>query len=997
MKFGKPLLRQAGAALGVVLVLAFLVVNLRSIDPAKHDLVTANLSKVQELDSELGELVLKLRYGLLNNYDRLAATLDRIKRLKRDLEAGEYAIAGQGNAEIDRAMSEFSRTLSNKAVLIEQFKSHNALLRNSAYYLPLSVAAVSSSPMAPDKLRDTLQALLRDALLLQLGAAQDDYSRASETLDRLIDEQDKYPPLLRAALDKVIRHAQNILAYQQKMDKLIPQITSTQNQRLGDELSLAYNRSFDRELTRANAYRFVLLLASMGLLAYAAYAFLQLRQNAARLADSESRYRSVVAAIAEGIVIWDKEGRIIGCNASAERILGRSLDQMKGLVYFDPSSQPIREDGSPFPNEERPSNAALRTGHPQSNVVMGLRKPDGAVLWLSMSAQPLLQETDMASSGVVTSLVDVTERKQAEENLRLAANAMENTAEGIIVYGADRRIVHVNKAFTVLTGYTPEEVIGKTPEFLRSGQDDEAFYSELWEAVQRTGHWQGEAWRRRKSGEIYSELRSVSAIKNEAGRTSHYVTVFTDISAFKEYETRLQFLAHHDALTHLPNRVQFQDRCKEAFLRANRHGKPVGVLFIDLDRFKAINDSLGHAMGDGLLQSVAERLKQCVREIDTVARTGGDEFIILLDEMKESQDAATVAEKLLVALSKPFTLGDHDLVISASIGISCYPEDGGDTQILLKNADAAMYSAKKQGRNTYRFFSAEMNAHALETLVLTNQLRQALERNELLLHYQPRIDLATGRITGVEALIRWQHPERGLIPPIRFIPLAEETGLIVPIGEWVLKTACTQMRAWQDAGMPRFVMAVNLSVRQLEHAGLVQRIASVLRETGLNADSLELEVTESMVMRDSEGSVKLLAELHALGIALAIDDFGTGYSSLSYLKRFPIDYLKVDQSFVRGIPVDADDVAITRTIIAVAKSLELRLIAEGIETQEQLAFLKAEGCEEGQGYLFSKPLAAKDLERLLNESGAKGLIFSRAGTHEQFFAAGIGITSPGAR
>ncbi len=973
MTFGRPFLIQAGTALGVVLVLAFLIVNLRSIDTAKHDRLTANLSKVQELDSELGELVLKLRYGQLNNYDLLVATLEWIKRLKRDLETGEYAIAGQGDSEVDRAMAEFSRTLSSRAVLIEQFKSHNAVLRNSVYYLPLSVKAVAANPMAPDKLRDTLQALLRDALLLQLGAAKDEYDQASENLGRLFEEQDKYPPPLRAALDTVIRHAQNILAYQQKMDKLIPQITSTQARHLGYELSLAYNRSFERELTRANAYRFVLLLASMGLLAYAAYAFLRLRQNAARLADSESRYRSVVAAIAEGIVIRDKEDRIVGCNASAERILGRSLDQMKGLVNFDPGWQPIREDGSSFPHQERPSNAALRTGQPQSNVVMGLRKPDGAVLWLSMSAQLLLQETDLAPSGVVTSLVDITQRKQAEENLRLAANAMDNTAEGIIVYDADKRIVYVNKAFTALTGYTPEEAAGKTPDFLRPSQDDEAFYSELWDGVKQTGRWQGEAWRRRKSGETYPELRSVSAVKDSTGRTSHYVTVFNDISRFKEYETRLQFLAYHDALTHLPNRVQLQDQCKEAMLRAHRHGKQVGVLFIDLDRFKTINDSLGHAMGDRLLKAVAERLKKCVRETDTIARAGGDEFTILLDEINEPQDAAVAAEKLLSALSKPFTLGDHELVISASIGISCYPEDGGDTQILLKNADAAMYRAKEQGRNAYCFFSAEMNAHALETLVLTNGLRLALERNELLLHYQPRVDLTTGRIAGVEALIRWQHPERGLIPPVHFIPLAEETGLIVPIGEWVLKTACKQMRIWRDSSMPHFRMAVNLSVRQLRQAELAQRIASVLSETGLDADSLELEITESMIMQDPEETVKVLAELNAIGIALAIDDFGTGYSSLSYLKRFPIDYLKIDQSFVRGIPADADDVAITKTIIAVAKSLELRLIAEGIETHEQLAFLKAEGCKEGQGYLFSKPLPAENLEQLLRENGARGI------------------------
>jgi diguanylate cyclase (GGDEF)-like protein len=391
----------------------------------------------------------------------------------------------------------------------------------------------------------------------------------------------------------------------------------------------------------------------------------------------------------------------------------------------------------------------------------------------------------------------------------------------------------------------------------------------------------------------------------------------------------------------------------------------LAVVLLDLDHFKTINDSLGHATGDLLLEAVAVRLAARVRETDTVARLGGDEFALLLDDTKGPQAAAVVGRALIDALAAPFELVGHQLYVTASLGVACYPQDGSDAESLLKNADTAMYGAKAEGRNNCRFFSQEMNARALETLVLGTSLRLALQRDELFLHYQPQYRLASGLPTGVEALLRWRHPEHGLVPPSRFIPLAEESGLIEPIGEWVLRTACRQMRAWRDAGLPLQRVAVNLSARQFRHPDLLQHVADVLDETGLAARHLELEVTESMVMQHPEDAAAVLAQLKATGITIAIDDFGTGYSSLSYLKRLPIDILKIDQSFVRGVPQDADDVAIIRAIIAMAKSLKLGLIAEGIEDADQRAFLEREGCEVGQGYLFSRPAAADAIERLL--------------------------------
>jgi diguanylate cyclase (GGDEF)-like protein/PAS domain S-box-containing protein len=560
---------------------------------------------------------------------------------------------------------------------------------------------------------------------------------------------------------------------------------------------------------------------------------------------------------------------------------------------------------------------------------------------------------------------DVSERVQADEKLRLAANALENSAESVMISDANGRIVSVNKAFTTMTGYAAEEVVGRSPEFLRSDHHDAAFYEQLWNTVHRTGHWQGEIWGKRSNGEVYPQGISISAVKDASGRSTHYVSVSSDISRYKQYEARLAFLAHHDALTDLPNRFSFQTHLREALSRARRDGSVLALMFIDLDRFKIINDSLGHVVGDLALKAVAERLVGCVRPTDLVARLGGDEFVVVLDGVKSPQEAAKIADKLIAVLAKPFSLGGHQLSMSASIGISCFPQDASEADALLKNADAAMYRAKQLGRNACQLFCADMNANAVEQLVMTNSLRVAMSQQQFLLHYQPRMDLASRRVTGVEALVRWQHPELGLIAPAHFIPLAEETGLIGDLGEWVLRAACRQAKAWQGRGLPPLRVAVNLSARQFRQPDFARQVAAILAETGLDSSLLELEITESMVMQDLEKTRSILRELKALGIMIAIDDFGTGHSSLAYLKRFPVDYLKIDRSFVRDLPANHEDVAIAKAIIALGKSLDLCVIAEGVETPDQQSFLEQHGCDEAQGFLVSKPLAVRDMEAFL--------------------------------
>jgi diguanylate cyclase (GGDEF)-like protein len=457
---------------------------------------------------------------------------------------------------------------------------------------------------------------------------------------------------------------------------------------------------------------------------------------------------------------------------------------------------------------------------------------------------------------------------------------------------------------------------------------------------------------------------NISAVKNQQGQVTHYFSTFSDISDHMAAEERIRQLAFYDSLTGLPNRATFYSLIKQTLILARRDDIAGGVMFIDLDRFKYINDTLGHGAGDELIRRVSARLKTCLRSSDVVARLGGDEFVVGLFDVKVQEDAALVAQKMLATFATPFLIEGHDISISASIGISVYPNDGMEVDDLIKFADIAMYRAKERGRNTYLFYSNDMNVRSIDKLQMESNLRRAIDRNELLLHYQPQADIHTGEMTGAEVLIRWQHPERGMVSPGQFIPIAEETGLIVRIGDWVLEQAVAQNKDWQDRGLPILKLAVNLAAQQF-HPTLADDVAAILEEHHLAHEFLELEITESMVMHNPDQVVEMLKSMESMGIKTSLDDFGTGYSSLSYLKRFPIYKLKVDQSFVRGLPGDEDDAAITRAIIGMGKSLGLRVIAEGVETQEQLEFLRAEGCDEIQGYLFSKPIPAADFEQLL--------------------------------
>ncbi|WP_374265427.1 EAL domain-containing protein [Zoogloea sp.] len=691
------------------------------------------------------------------------------------------------------------------------------------------------------------------------------------------------------------------------------------------------------------------------------------RNVEAALRERESRLSTLLASMGEGVIMRDADGALRECNAAARDILGLSPEEMSDWHLHGNLVAYLDEDGNPIPIDRVPSMRALRTGKAQSGI-LGIDRKDGSRRWMWTNAVPLLDEEDDGPSkvrGVVTTIADVTVRRVHEEQLRLAWTVVQNSVEAIVVTDADQRILSVNRAFTDVTGYTAEDAIGNTPRMLQSGHHDRSFYESMWQDIQILGFWQGEIHDRRKNGTFYPSSLSISAVRDQSGRLTHYVAVFSDITERKASEARIAFLAQHDPLTGLPNRTLLHDRLDQALANAARHGTRIALMFLDLDRFKTINDSLGHMIGDRLLQGVAQRLTSCVRETDTVSRQGGDEFLIVLTDVDVPDDAARVAEKILDLLQPPFDMDGQQLGTSFSIGIALYPEDGRDVEMLMKNADTAMYHAKESGRNTYRFFDEAMNVNALERLHLENGLRQAIEQQEFQLYYQPQVELASGRIIGVEALLRWFSGNLGSISPARFIPLAEECGLIVPIGEWVLQTACRQARAWQDAGLPPVPVAVNLSALQFRRSDIVASVASALAQSGIDGRWLELELTESLLMQSGPDVAAILGRLKALGVRLSIDDFGTGYSSLAYLKRFPVDQLKVDQSFVRDLSDDPDDATIVRAIIQLGNSLRLEVIAEGTETPEQMDFLRREGCVAAQGYLFSPPLPAEAVTGLL--------------------------------
>lgn len=554
------------------------------------------------------------------------------------------------------------------------------------------------------------------------------------------------------------------------------------------------------------------------------------------------------------------------------------------------------------------------------------------------------------------------ERTADRERLRQAAAVFDCTREGVLVTDSKGLIVHVNRAFMEITGYQREEVLGQRPNMFKSGHHPPGFYQAMFATLDSLGEWSGEIWNRRKSGEIYPQWQTIRLIHDDQGQFGQYVAVFSDISAIKKSEHELTHLAHHDPLTDLPNRLLLTDRAGQAVVSAQVHKRGCALLMIDLDHFKLINDSLGHSVGDQLLKGVAERLNALFGPDITLARLSGDEFAVLAENCPQPGHAAALAQRVIDGLKEPFQINGHPLFINASIGISLFPSDALSAEQLLRNADSALFKAKSAGRDGYALYTEELTAHAQQRVEIAFELRRALEQQELRVYYQPVHDLKTSRLIGVEALVRWEHPQRGLVSPAEFIPIAERTGLIAEIDAWIMRQACQQMCLWQAAGVVLSFVAVNVSSRLFARRELYQQVAQVLHDTGLDPAYLELEVTESAVMEDPEVALEQMHRLRELGVRLAIDDFGTGYSSLLRLKRLPVQKLKIDQGFVAGLPGDEDDAAIARIIIALAQSMGMQVHAEGVEQAEQASFLLEHDCDLGQGYWFGRPMPAASLD-----------------------------------
>ena len=659
--------------------------------------------------------------------------------------------------------------------------------------------------------------------------------------------------------------------------------------------------------------------------------------------------------VREAAYLITEDSRFVYVNDEACRILGYSRDELLTMGVFD-----IEAD---FPQDQWHNHwQDLKIKH-SITLESAHRSKTNQVFPVEIAANYFEYEGTSYNLALVR---DISERKTAEEKLKLASLVYQHSSEAMMVCDANNDIIAINAAFTHMTGFTTEDVIGKNPRLLSSGRQGDAFYATMWDELRANDQWQGELWNRCKDGREYLEWLTINIIRDDIGNIHRYVALFSDITEKKESEELIWQQANFDTLTNLPNRRMFRDRIDHEIKRSKREGLQLAILFIDLDRFKEVNDTLGHSKGDTLLVEATRRILECVRESDTVARLGGDEFTLILSELDDLASVERISQNILQKMATPFKLGEDIAYISASIGITLYPNDGKEVDDLLKNADQAMYAAKDLGRNRYQYFTSSMQQAAHARMRLTTDLRNALPANQLTLHYQPIVELATGHIHKAEALLRWRHPQLGLVSPAEFIPIAEETGLIIEIGDWVFREAAKQAARLRGAGHPAFKISINKSPVQFNNAGNSHlEWICYLHTLDLPGDSIVVEITEGLLLDAGSSVHEQLLEFRDAGIQVAIDDFGTGYSSLSYLKKFDIDYLKIDQSFVRNLSAGSSDMALCEAIIVMAHKLNMQVIAEGVETEEQQELLRAAGCDFGQGYWFSMPLAVEDFERYI--------------------------------
>lgn len=670
--------------------------------------------------------------------------------------------------------------------------------------------------------------------------------------------------------------------------------------------------------------------------------------------DHSAMDEIILEKIQQGIIILNERFNIMYLNPWAEKVTlykKNEIDHIDKMLMTD--NQSVMLDIF---------RSAEETGTYEGELFFKRKSGEIYPVWVHITSS----KNNERFPRYILFFLDITEQKRVQMKQKLAEKVLQTTSEGVLVTDANGFIIKVNAAFELVTGYTSEEAIGKNPKILQSGIHGKEFYDQMWSAVLNKGNWQGEIWNKRKNGEIYPEWMNLNSIKDETGNITNYIAVFSDITDRKHAEEQLRNLAHYDSLTGVANRYSLQKRLKSLIRTAEKYNQQMAILFLDLNRFKYVNDNLGHSFGDILLKEVSARIKDLIKNKDMIARLGGDEFIIVLPNIKHAKEGVFMAQKINKALSSPFMLGNREVFISTSIGISLYPMDGKDMETLLSSADKAMFKAKADS-SPFEFYHEDMHKNESRRMLLENYLRKALENEEFYLVYHPQIDLQTNEIIGIEALLRWKQAELGHVSPAEFIPLAEETGLIVPISEWLIEKACEDVKKIHLETNKNIKICINISALHFNQMHFVHSIQEIVQRTNINPNYIELELTESMIMPKAKESIDKLVKIKKLGIKLSIDDFGTGYSSLSYLNRFPLDILKIDQSFVRGMSAYKDDSSIVEAIIMMGHRLNLKVVAEGVENKKQLEFLKSQSCDYIQGFYITKPLPLQELTDFLND------------------------------
>lgn len=928
-----------GLLFGVLALTIALTFHLFKTETDENTALTAtiqNAHKLKHLDVKLNEDALKAASFKLVHFDGIVADVQQINAIRKNVAQSLTLIPEQVNPSLDQQMDQLDRAIEDRISDIERLKAKVALARNSSNFLLAS-------------LREHAQGYGLEATALSLRALNELQGyQIFPTQERLETTRSILKLLYQLTktgqdsqdLENALRHMQVSFTAAQEISHILDRLLNSDSQFKAEKLITTLQDIQASRYNKTNGYLFLLLGVALMIFAALAYAIFRWYQASEKSRRNARLFQDAVSSMSEGFAFFGPDDKLVFWNATFERLhrsLGDRLKRGMTMADFTEAQQDTR------------------------HIIQREAQGDGSYLELTRTDNWMLSSnTPMSHGGHALVRVDLTEQKRAQDQLHLAATVFQSASEAMMVTDKNNIIEMVNPAFTDITGYTEEDVIGKTPHTLSSGRHDKSYYHQMFKQLQVTGTWQGEIWNRRKNGEIYPEWLSITTIYDDDGDMLKRVSLFTDITSRKKSEERIHYQANYDSLTDLPNRNLFRDRLTQSINLSKRNKQKIALFFLDIDNFKHINDTLGHIIGDELLRHVADRLRSLFRNSDTIARLSGDEFIIIVNEANNSSDIEQLLDRVLECLSLPYVLDGNTTYTSVSIGATFYPDDGTTVDSLLQNADAAMFKAKDLGRNTYCFFTPEMNSRAQERHEMEVALHEAMNKGHFVLHYQPIVDPVTQTVKTTESLVRWNDPVRGLVPPGTFIPVAEDTGLIIPMGEWILKQACQDAAYWNLEKGLDIGVSVNLSSRQFKRSDIVTLVKETLAETGLPKEKLTLEITESLLVDDDADILKVLRNIRDLGVQLSIDDFGTGYSSLSYLKRFPISTLKVDRSFINDVLSDPEDAALTEAILSMAHSLGLKTIAEGVETQGQNDFLLERHCNLIQGFFYSKPIALDD-------------------------------------